>query len=350
MYLWISIGVFLYRLKELWIRREYAMKNFSSSPQAISLSKRNSLSFRFRRAVTNGWQLYLLLALPLLYIFIFNYGPMVGLQIAFKEYSSSNRIFASPWVGLRYFSRFVNDPQFVTILINTLRISLYSLVITFPFPVILALCVNLINNQRYKKSVQLIMYAPHFISLVVLIGMLNQIIDPNIGLLHNLGETLFGIKIPNLNANPDAFAHLYVWSEVWQNMGYNSIIYLAALSAVSTDLHEAAQIDGASRLKRVYYIDFPCLIPTMVILLIMNSGRIMSVGFEKINLMQNELNRSQSEVISTYVYRKSFVDSNGFEDKFSYSTAIGLFNSVVNLILITAVNKIANRYGDTSLW
>lgn len=316
----------------------------------IRADSRKHLGYRFKKAVTNGWQLYVMLAIPLAYILLFNYGPMVGLQIAFKEYSSLDGMFGSRWVGFRYFIKFFNDPQFATILINTLRISIYALVAGFPFPIILALCVNLIGNQTYKKSVQLIMYAPHFISLVVLIGMLNQIIDPNIGLLHNFCDSVLGIKFPNLNANPKAFIHLYVWSGVWQEMGYSSIIYLAALSAVSMDLHEAAQIDGASRMKRVYYIDFPCLVPTMVILLIMNAGKIMSVGFEKIFLMQNELNRAKSEVISTYVYRKSFMDSNSFEDKFSYSTAIGLFNSLVNLILITVVNKIANRYGDTSLW
>ncbi len=326
------------------------MKSATAAVKTIPIAKRNSLGYRFKKAIENGWQLYLMLVIPLAYILLFNYGPMVGLQIAFKEYNSQYGMFGSEWVGLRYFLKFLNDPRFLSIFINTLRVSVYTLVASFPFPVILALCVNLISNQTYKKTVQLIMYAPHFISVVVLIGMLNQIIDPNIGLLHNFCDSVLGVKMPNINANPNAFLHLYVWSGIWQEMGYDSIIYLAALSAVSMDLHEAAQIDGASRVKRVWYIDFPCLVPTMVILLIMKSGYIMSVGFEKIFLMQNELNRSKSEVISTYVYRKSFMESNSFEDKYSYSTAIGLFNSVINLLLILTVNKISKRFGDTSLW
>lgn len=325
------------------------MTNSKTTPQAAVLPNRNSLSFRFKRAITTHWQLYLMLLVPVIYLAIFSYGPMVGLQIAFKEYNSLDGMFFSPWVGLRYFQKFLTDPQFPTIMWNTFQISLYTIVVSFPLPIILALCVNLLGNQNYKKFVQLVMYAPHFISLVVLISMLNQVIDPNMGLLHNLFE-VFDAKLPNLNSNPQAFKHLFVWSGVWQNTGFSSIIYLAALSAVSMDLHEAAQIDGASRLKRVFHIDIPCIVPTMIILLIMKAGQVLSVGFEKVNLMQNELNRSQSEVISTYVYRKSFGEANGFEDKFSYSTAIGLFNSIINITLIGIVNQISTKVSETSLW
>ena len=305
---------------------------------------------RFKYMLTNYWQLYVMLALPVIYILIFNYGPMVGLQIAFKDYSSRFGMFGSPFVGLKYFVKFFNDYQFSRTIINTFRTSLYLLVVGFPFPIILALSINLLRSPRYKKTVQMVMYAPHFISIVVLVGMMNQIFNPYVGLYGNIYKVFTGSYAPNILANPKSFIHMYVWSAVWQNMGYNSIVYLSALAGISPDLHEAAQIDGASRFKRVLHVDIPGILPTVVIMLILRCGQIMNIGFEKIFLMQNPINISESQVISTLVYEKSFGGSGGMETKYSYSTAIGLFNSVVNLVLIVAVNKITSKLGETSLW
>ncbi len=305
---------------------------------------------RFAYMMKNYWQLFAMLAVPVIYILIFNYGPMIGLQIAFKDYSSRYGMFGSPFAGFKYFIKFFNDYQFSRTIINTFRTSLYLLVVGFPFPIILALSVNLLRSPGYKKTVQMVMYAPHFISIVVLVGTMNQIFNPYVGLYGNIYKLITGSYAPNILANPKSFIHMYVWSGVWQNMGYNSIVYLSALAGISPDLHEAAQIDGASRYKRVLHVDLPGILPTVVIMLILRCGQIMNIGFEKIFLMQNPINISESQVISTLVYEKSFGGSGGLETKYSYSTAIGLFNSVVNFVLIVAVNKITSKLGETSLW
>lgn len=291
-------------------------------------------------------QLYMLLALPLLYLLIFAYVPMFGLQIAFKNYTFKGGIWGSEWVGLKHFLRFFSDRQFTTILTNTLRVSIYSLVVTTFIPILLALCLNCLQNQRLKKAVQTLTYIPHFISVVVLIGMLKQMFNPIIGVYGNIAQTLTGSRPTDFFAIPSAFPHLYVWSGVWQNAGFNSIIYIAALAGSDQDIHEAARIDGATRLQRVCYIDIPAILPTAVILLILNAGKVMTVGFEKVFLLQNSLNLSYSEVISTYVYKQAF----GTGSNFSYSTAIGMFNSVINLFMVCVVNKISRKVSDTSLW
>lgn len=303
---------------------------------------------KFRKKTAPYWQLYLFLILPVVYIIIFAYWPMFGLQIAFKKFSVVSGIWDSPWVGLRNFSKFFNAYQFNNILINTITLSLYAVFAAFPFPIIFALVLNTIENSKLKKTVQTITYMPHFISIVVLVGMMMQIFHPMVGLYGKAMKAITG-EIPNdIFANPNAFPHLYVWSGVWQGFGYNSIIYIAALTSVSTELHEAAEVDGASRFQRVIHIDFPALVPTIVIMLILRTGRIMSIGFEKTYLMQNSLNLSRSEIISTYVYKQGL--GSGASNDYSYSTAISMFNSIVNLILITIVNQIARRVGDTSLW
>ena len=304
----------------------------------------------FKNMMSKYWQLYTMLLLPVVYILIFNYGPMVGLQIAFKDYSSKLGMFGSPWAGFKYFIKFFHDYQFSRTIINTLKTSIYSLIVSFPFPIILALSINLLRNKRYKKTVQMVMYAPHFISVVVLIGMMNQIFNPYVGLYGNIHKMITGSYAPNILADPKSFIHMYVWSGVWQNMGYSSIIYLSALAGISPDLHEAAQIDGASRWKRLIHVDLPGILPTIVIMLILQCGRVMNIGFEKIYLMQNPINIKYSQVISTLVYAKSFGGAGGLETKFSYSTAIGLFNSLVNFILIVVVNKISSKVSETSLW
>ena len=293
------------------------------------------------------WQLFLFLILPLLYIIIFAYGPMMGLQIAFKDFDAAKGVWGSPWVGLKHFKNFISSYQFARVLKNTLVTSVYSLVSRFPVPILLALSINIMRNKRFKKATQMIVYVPHFISVVVLVGMVNQFFNPFVGLYGNIYKMMFGTNAPDLLSSPTSFLHLYVWSGVWQNMGWDSIIYLAALSSVSPDLHEAAQMDGASRLRRVISIDLPAIMPTIILLLIINAGQVMNLGFEKIYLMQNDVNLRLSEVISTYVYKVGISASGG---NYSYATAIGMFNSIINFILVSTVNWLANKYGDTSLW
>lgn len=303
---------------------------------------------KLKRKYMPYWQLYVFLLLPVIYILIFSYWPMFGLQIAFKKFSIVKGVWDSPWVGFKNFIKFFTAYQFENIMTNTLTISLYALAAAFPFPIVFALVLNVVEKQRFKKIVQTITYMPHFISTVVLVGMLMQILHPMVGLYGKFFQALTGQMPADLFANPKAFKHLYVWSGVWQGFGYNSIIYIAALTNVSSELHEAAQVDGASRFQRVIHIDFPALVPTIVIMLIMRMGHIMSIGFEKTYLMQNSLNISASEIISTFVYKKGL--GAGVGNDYSYSTAIGMFNSIVNLILITTVNQISRRVGETSLW
>lgn len=294
------------------------------------------------------WQLYTFLLLPVVYIIVFNYVPMVGAQIAFKKFNLMDGIWGSPWVGLRNFEKFFSAYQFQRVLVNTLTLSAYSILAAFPFPILFALMLNTVERVRFKKTVQTITYMPHFISTVVLVGIMMQIFHPMTGVYGAVSRMLTGNTPSDLFANPNAFPHLYVWSGVWQNFGYNSIIYIAALTNVSAELHEAAEVDGASRFQRVLHIDFPALLPTIVIMLILRTGSILSIGFEKAFLMQNTLNISRSEIISTFVYKKGL--ASGASNDYSYSAAIGMFNSVVNLILITVVNAIARRFGESSLW
>lgn len=294
------------------------------------------------------WQLYLFLLLPVVYIIIFQYVPMIGLQIAFKKFNIMDGIWGSPWIGLKNFEKFFTAYQFQRVMVNTLTLSLYSIIAAFPFPILFALMLNVMERQRIKKTVQTITYMPHFISVVVLVGIMMQIFHPMTGVYGTVMKALTGRVPADLFANPSAFKHMYVWSGIWQNFGYNSIIYIAALTNVSSELHEAAQVDGASRFQRVRHIDFPALLPTIVIMLILRTGTIMSIGFEKVFLMQNSLNLSSSEIISTFVYKKGL--GAGVSNDYSYSAAIGMFNSVINLVLIASVNWIARRMGETSLW
>lgn len=312
------------------------MKNQKIYTNKKSLGKR----------VLRARQLYFFLLLPLIYLIIFQYVPMFGLQIAFKDYSISEGILGSPWVGFQYFEKFFKDYNFKRILINTLRISIYSLAVNFFIPITLALSLNCLRHQKVKRTIQTITYIPHFVSTVVLVGMVNQMLNPIIGLYGNAVQALTGARAADILGIPAAFPHLYVWTGVWQNVGWGSIIYMAALSNSDQELHEAAQIDGASRFQRVLYVDIPTILPTAIIMLILDCGRVMNVGFEKVYLMQNSLNLSYSEVISTYVYKMAF----GGNSNFSYSTAVGMFNSVVNFMLIMAVNQISKKVSDTSLW
>ncbi|WP_214627982.1 ABC transporter permease [Paenibacillus agaridevorans] len=300
------------------------------------------LSFR----IWESRQLYIFLLPAIVLVIIFNYLPMYGVTIAFKDFKPHLGIIDSPWVGLKYFDRFFSMPMFTVILKNTLILSFYMLLAGFPLPILLALMLNSASNQKLKKLVQTITYAPHFISIVVIIGMVNIFFSPSMGIVKNLLNSI-GLLEGNLGVLIDAaaFPHLYVWSGVWQGLGWSSIIYLSALSAVDQSMHEAAIIDGASKFQRVLKIDLPSILPTIVILLILESGSIMNVGFEKVFLMQNSFNVSTSEVINTYVYKIGIR-----EGQYSLSAAIGLFNSGINFIMILLVNQISKRLGQESLW
>lgn len=302
---------------------------------------------KFRKEYLNNWQLYLMLLLPVIWLLVFCYAPMSGIQIAFKDFKIRQGIWGSPWVGFDNFERFFTSYQFFRVLKNTLVISLYSLVASFPLPIVLALSLNVVRKAAYKKFVQMVTYIPHFISVIVIVGMILQMFNSRIGLYGTVYTALTGQPAPDILSKASAFPHLYVWSGVWQEVGWGSIIYLSALSAVDPALHEAAIVDGASRFKRVLVLDLPTVLPTATIMLIMNAGRIMTIGFEKVYLMQNDLNLTTSEIISTYVYKVSLGPTGG---DFSLGAAIGLFNSVINLVLILLVNAVTKRMGGTSLW
>lgn len=293
-----------------------------------------------------SWQLYLIIALPIAYFIIFKYVPMFGAQIAFKNFIPSEGIWKSPWVGFEHFNRFFTTYDFWRIMWNTLSLGAYQLIAGFPFPIILALSLNYVRLAKFKKSVQMITYAPHFISVVVMVGMIILFLDSRIGIVNNLLE-VFGLDRVNWMSNPSYFKSIYVWSGIWQNVGFSCIIYLAALAGIDPTLHEAAIMDGATKFQRMLYIDIPGILPIAVILLILNTGQMLEIGFEKVYLMQNSLNLRTSEIIDTYVYKIGLLSQ---APNFSYATAIGLFKSIISLILLLAVNSIAKRLGQSSLW
>ena len=289
-----------------------------------------------------NYVLFLFLLPALIYVAIFAYAPMYGLLLAFKNYRTNLGIWHSPWVGLKHFIRFLEYPDTWNMVRNTLSISLYQMLV-FPIPAIFALMINELRNDRVKRSVQMITYSPHFISTVVLGSMILLFFNRSSGLVNNIIEALGGKRIDFLSL-PESFYSMYVWSGVWQNLGWDAIIYLAALSGVSRDCVEAAQIDGASRLKIIRHVNLPHIIPTIVIVFILQMGQILNVGFEKIMLLQNPMNLDVSQVISIYVYEIGVQGA-----QFSYSTAIGLLNNIVNVTLVLFVNWIAKRVGDTGL-
>lgn len=306
-----------------------------------------SLQDRMRRGVKQmrkHWQFYLLIALPLIYIIIFCYVPMPGVLMAFERYSPQKGLIGSEWVGLQHFQQFLSSPSSLRIIWNTLRIGLYSLIAGFPIPIILAVAINEVGNKKFKKSVQMITYAPYFISTVVLVGILSQITDPRLGVVNKIIE-MFGGEAINFMGNPAMFDHLYVWSGIWQGVGYSAVIYIAALAGVSKELQEAAIVDGASRWKRIWHVDLACIRPQIIIMLIFNVGNVLNIGYEKIYLMQNDLNIQRSEVISTFVYKVGLVNAD-----YGFSTAVGLFNAIISIILLTVTNMIAKKVSDTSIW
>ncbi len=298
-----------------------------------------------KRAQRN-WQLYVIVLLPVAWLLLFRYGPMYGVMLAFKNFRIQEGIWGSPWVGFENFERFFKFKEFGMLIKNTLGISVYQLLAGFPIPIVLALALNATLNLRFKRTVQFVTYMPYFISTVVLVGMVLSFTNTRTGVFNTL-LGFVGVSPVHFMGKPEWFKSIYVLSGIWQHMGYNSIIYIAALAGIDQDIHEAAVIDGASRFQRIRYIDFPGIMPTIITLLILNSGSLMSVGFEKVYLMQSTLNRRTSEIISTYVYKISLASN---APQFAYATAIGLFNSVINMILLLSVNRIAKKVSETSLW
>ena len=292
----------------------------------------------------NHWHLYAMLAVPVGFFITFAYWPMFGLTMAFQDFRPSLGFFRSEFVGMRHFSRFFNAPSFYTLIRNTFLLSFYSLIIGFPFPIILAIGLNELKNGLYKRAVQLVTYAPYFISTTVMVSLIFLWTDMRIGIINSIID-LLGFSRQNFMGQASAFRTIYIASGIWQYTGFNSIVYLAALNAVDPQLHEAAIMDGASKIKRILHIDIPGILPTVIILLILNCGQLFNVGFEKTFLMQTPLNSTVSEIISTYVYKIGIQQVN-----FSFATAIGFFNSVINLIMIISVNTIAKKVGETSLW
>lgn len=285
------------------------------------------------------WQLYLMLSVPLILTIIYKYVPMYGIQIAFRDYKSVRGMWGSEWVGLKWFQRFFSSPNCIRMIKNTILLSFYSLLWSFPIPIILSLAINQLRFKRFKRSVQTILYAPHFISIMVVCGMLRIFLSPSGGLINLIAGT--GI---DFLSEASAFRTIYIASGIWQDAGWGIIVYMATLSNIDTSLYEAAKVDGASLFQRIIHIDIPELKSIMVLNLIMSAGNLMNVGFEKVWLLQTDLNKATSDVIAVYVYQQGIENA-----KYSYSTAVGLFNTVVNIILLIAVNKIAGKLSeDTS--
>ncbi len=311
-----------------------------AAPSVLAKTPWQKFWIKFKK----NWQLHLMIIFPLAYLILFSYVPLYGIQIAFKDYSPRLGIWDSPWVGLKHFKKFFDFYRWPNLVGNTLAISLYQIICGFPIPIILALIIHVNTGTALKKVAQNVSYVPHFISLVVMIGILNTVLNPVTGFLGQIYKLFGVIGADDIRGSKEAFRHLYVWSGVWQTMGWSSIMYISALSAVPDELHEAAKLDGASRLRRVWSVDLPTILPTICLMLIMRFGSIMSVGYQKAYLMQNNMNLETSEIISTYVYKKGIQQNN-----MSFGTAIGLLNSAINMVLVFTVNAITNWLSDNEL-
>jgi putative aldouronate transport system permease protein len=308
-------------------------------------SRLNDNAFsRFKKYMNQYWVFYVLLLPAIIDIFIFHYLPIYGVQIGFRDFRPRLGITGSEWVGLKHFIRFVESPNFIQIMRNTVLLSFYNLAFGFPIPIMLAIMINEIRKTGIKKTTQMITYMPHFISMVAVVGIINLVLHRDNGIVNVLLESLGHERI-NFLANQSTYRTIYVTSEIWQHTGWGTIIYLAALASVDSEVVEAARIDGASRTQKIRYIDFPTILPTIIILLILRAGTVLSIGFEKVYLLQNDLNRDVSEIIATYTYRLGILNG-----QFSYTTAIGMFNNVLNATFLIIVNSLARRFGETSLW
>lgn len=307
------------------------MKKDSTS---IAITKRKKGSLK--KNILANWQLYAMLLVPIVLTIIYKYIPMYGIQIAFRDFKASRGMWGSEWVGLEWFERFFSSPNCVRMIKNTVLLSLYSLLWSFPIPIILALLINQLRFKRFKRVVQTVLYAPHFISIMVVCGMIRIFLSPSGGLINLIA----GTNIDFLS-EASAFRTIYIASGIWQDAGWGIIVYMATLSNIDTTHYEAAKIDGASMFQRIRFIDIPELIPTVVLMLIMSAGNLMNVGFEKVWLLQTDLNKATSDVIAVYVYQQGIEQA-----KYSYSTAVGLFNTVVNIILLIVVNKLASKISE----
>ena len=309
------------------------------------MSKKNAVGQKKNiwHRVYSDRALYLLLLPSFIIMFIFTYMPMYGVVIAFKDFTPAKGIMGSEWAGLKYFKQYFNSYQFWPTIKNTLLLSIYSIVVTFPLPIVLALICNQMRTGKFKKVFQVSTYLPHFISTVVMCGMIILFLSPSSGVIAKL-LSLIGIQMSNVMGSAGAFPSVYVWTEVWQHLGWDSILYIAALAAIDPSLYEAATMDGASKWQKMLKIDIPLLMPTATVMFILRMGSVMNVGFEKVYLLQNNLNTASSEIISTYVYKMGLVSS-----QYSLSSAIGLFNNLINLILLVTVNYISKKMSDTSL-
>ena len=316
-------------------------KNYTSGVSAVSNSRGQTLM----RQIWKKKALYIMLLIPVTLLILFKYLPMYGVQIAFKNYQPTRTIAESDWVGLKYFIKFFSGAKFWPVMKNTLLIGLYSIA-TFPCAIILAISLNYLRSRWFKKTVQMVSYLPHFITTVVMCSIILQFFDAKSGVFNAL-MALFGVEAKNYMGNADAFYHIYIWTSIWQDVGYASIIYVAALTGISPELHEAAVIDGATILQRIRHVDLPGILPTMCIMLIMRCGQVLNVGYEKVYLLQNAMNLSNSEVINTYVYKLGL--GSGIP-QYSMATAIGLFVSVINLIVLVTVNKVSDWVSGNSLW
>lgn len=312
-------------------RREHMKKAKQTAAPAAVMGRKT-----LKRRLVSNWQLYAMLLIPLAVTIIYKYVPMYGIQIAFRDYKASRGMFGSEWVGLEWFRRFFSSPNCIRMIKNTVLLSLYSLLWSFPIPIILALMINQLRFHRFKRVVQTVLYAPHFISIMVVCGMIRIFLSPSGGLIN----LLMGTNIDFLT-EASAFRTIYIASGIWQDAGWGMIVYMATLSNIDTTQYEAAKIDGASVFQRIRHIDIPELIPTIVLMLIMSAGNLMNVGFEKVWLLQTDLNKATSDVIAVYVYQQGIENA-----KYSYSTAVGLFNTVVNIILLIIVNKICSKMSD----
>ncbi len=313
--------------------------------EAVRIEKIRKKRLKWRDISVN-WELYLFVLMPIAWLLIFMYYPMYGNIIAFKRFIPARGILGSPWIGFTNFTRFFRSYKFAQIFWNTFIINVYGVVAAFPIPIILALLIHYCPFPRYKRVVQMVTYAPHFISMVVMVGIIFKLLGPRIGLVNTALRTLGFREVDFLGA-ASMFRHVFVWTGIWQTMGWGTIIYLAALAGVDPELHESAKVDGANIWQRMRHIDLPGIAPTVIILLILRIGRMLFVGFEKVFLMQNNLNIKTSEVIQTYVYKVGLAAAN---PNFSYAAAIGLFNNIISFILLIMVNRLARKLTETSLW
>lgn len=288
--------------------------------------------------------LYIMLIVPVIFTIIWNYWPMYGIIIAFKDYSPALGIMGSPWVGLKHIKRFFDSYYSMQIIWNTLRISLYSLLVSIPLPIILALMFNELRKKWFKSTTQTISYIPNFISVVIIVGMINFFFSGEDGVINTLLK-MVGMHPVDFLSSPKWFPHLYVWSGIWQGVGWGTLIYTAAMAGIPDDQYEAAYLEGASRFQSIIHITIPAIMPTIVISAILAAGGVMAVGFDKAYLLQNASNASTSEVLSTYTYKVGLING-----EYSFSAAVGLFNNIVNFIMLYIVNKFAQKVGETSLW